>query len=84
MIAQIIILILAIPLGFIVAYLSRDELVQGRAWFRALFIASIMIGLLMYILGFSYISWTCAFIAIVVFISIAKSKDPRWTRLKFR
>lgn len=77
MITEIILLLFAIPVGFLIAWLAKDELVQGRKWFRLLVIASISLALLFWVFGFDYISLTLIFIAIVSLISHLKGKDNR-------
>lgn len=77
MVFEWIILILAIPAGFLIAWLARDELVLGRRWFRVLVIISVFIGLWFYLIGMFYVSWTAGFIFIVSLISLMKSNDKR-------
>ena len=82
MIFEIIILLLAIPTGFFIAWLARDELVPRKKWFRVLIIVGIfgIIGAWTY--GFSYISWTAGFIFIVSLIALIKSEDKEWVKRK--
>jgi len=80
MIVEIILLVLAIPAGFLIAWMARDELAEGRKWFRAMVIASLTLAILFWILGFVYISLTLIFITIVSFISLIKSRDKIWTK----
>lgn len=81
MIVEILVLIAAIPAGFILAWLARDELVEGREWFRIIIIASVVLAVGAWIFGFGrYISLSLAFIAIVAFISLVKSKDKKWVK----
>ena len=75
MLIEIIILLLAIPTGFLIAALTKDELIQGRKWFKILILASILGVFGFWIYGFPYISWTCGFILIVSLISLIKSED---------
>ncbi|MBS3091039.1 hypothetical protein J4217_01150 [Candidatus Pacearchaeota archaeon] len=72
---NIIFLVLAIPIGYLIAYWCKDELVDGRKWFRILIIVSIIGALGFYLFGFSYISLTFGFILIVSLISLIKSND---------
>jgi hypothetical protein len=80
MIIEIILLVLAIPTGFLIAWMARDELVDGKNWFKMLVVASIVLAGLFWIFGFAHISLTCVFIAIVSFVSIVKSSDKKWTK----
>ena len=77
---NIVILVLAIPIGYLLAYLCSDELVDGRKWFRALIIISIIGSLGTYIFGYSYVSLTFGFIFVVSLISLINSNDKRWTK----
>lgn len=67
---EIIILALAVPAGYLIAWMARDELVSGKEWFRLLVIASIALAALFWFFGISYISLTLVFIAIASFISL--------------
>ena len=80
MIIEIAFLILAVPLGFLLAWAARDELVSGKKWFMAIFVVSVIAGIGFYVYGLSYIGWTFGFIVIVSFISLKKSKDKGWTK----
>jgi ABC-type Fe3+ transport system permease subunit len=80
MIVEIILLVLAIPAGFLIAWMARDELIDGRKWFRAIIIASLALAAFFWIFGLVYISLTLVFIAIVSFVSLIKSQDKIWTK----
>jgi hypothetical protein len=73
MILEILILALAIPAGFLLAWMSRDELVLGRVWFRALIIFSLLAGIWFFLIENKTIALTLAFIFIVTLISYVKS-----------
>jgi len=81
MFLEIIILILAIPAGFLIAWLSRDELVSGRKYFRILMIISILGVIWFWLSGMNYISWTLAFVFVVSLVSLIKSEDKKWTKI---
>ncbi len=78
MILPIVLLILAIPTGYLIAWLARDELKQGRLWFRILIIASLLSGIFFYLYDYNHISLTSFFITIVSVISFVKSSDKKW------
>ena len=80
MLLEIIILLLAIPSGFLIAWLARDELVQGKPWFRILIIISILVGIWFWLTGHTYIAWTAGFVLIVSLIALIKSEDKKWTK----
>lgn len=77
MIIELILLILAVPVGFLIAWMARDELKNGRKWFRAIFITFFALGGLFWIYDFGYIALTCAFIAIVGLISFIKGNKQK-------
>jgi len=80
LIIEIILLILAVPAGLLIAYLARDELIQGQKWFKILVIASLALAGLFWMMNLDYISLTLVFIAIASFVSLVKSKDKKWVR----
>lgn len=80
MMTEIVLLALAIPAGYLLAWMTRDELVYGREWFRALIIISVALSGLSWLFGFRQSSLSLIFIAIISFISFVKSKDKRWTK----
>lgn len=76
-----IILAAAFPAGYLLAYLCRDELQNGRKWFRGIsWAALIVIIILLFFYKSVEIILTLAFIAIVSLISVHKSSDKKWTR----
>ena len=80
MILEIIILSLSIPLGFLVSYMARDELISGRKWFRLIFIISILLGYWFYLIGKNYISLTSFFMSFFTLVSYIKSFDAKLTK----
>lgn len=75
MITEIILLLLAIPTGFILAWLAKEELREGRKWFKTLVIASAALASFFWIFGVRYASLTLVFIAIASLISLIKGKN---------
>ena len=73
MLLNLLLLFLAIPVGFLIAWLSHDELRAGRKWFFALMIFSLIGAVVFLIYGTNYASWTFGFVFIVTGISYAKS-----------
>lgn len=72
------VVILAIPLGFILARVTREELKEGRSTFKALVLASIAIAVLSIFADFSldkriFFLFSASFIGIVSFISLRQS-----------
>jgi hypothetical protein len=80
MIFEVIVLLLAIPTGYLIAYWANDELVSGRKWFKIIFVLCILLGII-----FSFFAdWTVVlslgFILVVSGISLWKSFDKNWTK----
>jgi len=69
---NILVLILGIPIGLLVRFLAKEELKQGKKYFRILIISSILLGILFYLYGIYYMTLTMAFILIVSLISFLK------------
>lgn len=74
------IILLSVPIGYLIAYLCRDELVVGRKWFRAIAIVSILLLIYFAIIDNYAISLTLLFISVVSIISLWKSHDKKLTR----
>lgn len=74
MLIELVVLALGIPVGFLIAWLARDELVQGRKYFRILIISSIIGVIGFWIYGRPVEAWTSGFIGIVAFVSFIKTK----------
>jgi len=82
MFLEVAILILAIPTGFLIAWLAKDELIQGRKWFKAIIILAIITGAWFFLTDQLIVTWTSAFVIIVSYISLHKSHDKKWTKRK--
>lgn len=80
MLAEFLILIMAIPSGYLIAWLARDELISGRIWFKSLIVISLIVGIVFYFYDRIYISWNSAFVLIVSLIGLMRSYDETWTR----
>ena len=76
-ILSVAILILAIPTGYLIAYLTKDELKQGKNWFRLLLILSLIVGLGAYFFGNNLIALTCGFVFIMSLISFIRSNAKK-------
>lgn len=77
MILYLIILLLAIPTGLLIAWLARDELIDGFVYIKSLLWISFA---LMIVFSFYNEAATLAFgfITIVSYISILKKHDKKW------
>lgn len=84
MILSIITLFLAIPAGYLIAWLARDELVDGRRWFKILIFSSIFFGILGFFSGLNSIGFSCLFISIAASVSLKKGFDKKWTKKRFK
>lgn len=82
MLFEIIILILAIPSGFLISWLCREELVSGRKWFKILIVLSVALGIGCGLFGYYAAAWTMGFAAVVSMVSYWKSFDGKWTKKK--
>jgi len=74
MMIEIFLIFLAIPTGFILAWLAKDELRAGREWFWALLFISAFLSSMFLYYDIIYASLTCLFIAIVSLISLIKGR----------
>lgn len=75
MIIQLIVLLLGIPVGLLIAWLARDELIQGRKYLLSLLIL-IFVGVLLFF-GNEPVLLTLGFMSFVTFISYIKSFDSK-------
>ena len=78
MFGDIIILLLAVPVGYLIAWLARDELIEGQKWFYRIMIVCLFVALWSAVTMRMTILLTCLFILIVAHISYLKSKDKNW------
>ncbi|MBM3232737.1 hypothetical protein FJZ18_01055 [Candidatus Pacearchaeota archaeon] len=76
---SIFLLLLSAPIGFIIAWLARDELIIGRKWFIAIILTSIL-STIIFLFFDMVASLSSFFIFIVSLISWIKSFDKRWTK----
>ena len=73
------ILFLAVPLGYLLAYLTRDELVDGRKYFKLIsFLCSLMA--LIFLFFSLTIALTLVFMSIVSSVSLVKSYDKKFIK----
>lgn len=75
----ILVLLLAFPSGYLLAYLCRDELVAGRKWFKLLALSSTILAIIFVFFNFT-ISLNLIFISIVSLISLGKSYDKKFVK----
>jgi hypothetical protein len=82
MMFEVILLLLAIPIGLLISWMASDELVIGRKWFNGLVVLGVVLAIGGWLFGFGAIGWSGGFIAIVSFVSYWKSFDIDWTKKK--
>ena len=80
----LLLLALSLPVGFLIAYLARDELIMGRIWFKRIMALGICALLVLFFLKEFAGALTCAFIIVVAYISYRKSFDATWTKKAFK
>lgn len=80
MIYVVTLLLLAIPVGLLVAWLTRDELIAGRTWFQRIVSGSFVLALTAFASGWKAEASTLLFLSIIAFISYVKSFDSIWTK----
>lgn len=80
LILSFLLLLCAVPIGFWIAWLARDELIIGRRWFVLLGILGVLLIITTSILGQYSAAWTGAFISLLAGISYWKSFDKKWVK----
>jgi len=79
-ILSVVILLLSIPIGFLIAHLTREELRQGRKWFLMIILICLIGLIITLFMSIYYLTLTFAFIIILTWISYWKSFDKKWVR----
>ncbi len=72
-----ILLLLGIPIGDILAKVTKEELEQGKKWFKLLIIASLILSVIFLILKKDDLFFTMLFIAIVTSRSLNIRKENK-------
>ncbi len=67
------ILLTAVPAGFLLAYMTKDELKQGKKWFGAITCLSIIGSIVFLFLKNETVALTFVYMAIVASISLRKA-----------
>jgi len=81
-ISLILILATSIPVGLLLAYLCRDELVPGRKWFKILSIVSLFLALILLLFYRKpEIILTLVYICITSLISLYLSYNKKFVKL---
>ncbi len=77
-----VVLLTSIPVGFLIAWMSRDELKAGRKWFFALTTISFLLAIIFYFFKNITLALTMIYIFVVSLISYIKSFSASWTRIR--
>lgn len=67
-------LILAVPVGLLIAWLAKEELRVGRKWFWAICGISAVLTVLFLVLKIDYLVWTFLFVLVCTGMSLVKFK----------
>ncbi len=76
MILDFVLLVMAIPVGFLIAWLARDEIIPGRKYLLALIV--LCFSSMIIFLRNEFFVLTLGFMSIVGWISYLKSFDKKW------
>ncbi|MSS74601.1 hypothetical protein EXS73_00070 [Candidatus Pacearchaeota archaeon] len=79
MILDFVVVLIAIPVGYLLAWLAREELVPGRVWFQRLAVISLVLGMGLWAYGMPTGLILGLFLAILAFIAYCQSFNRRLT-----
>ncbi len=82
-IIYIIVLLAAFLVGYLLAWLAREELVPGRKWFILLAVSSLIGAVVVSLIDFSFkfpSVLTLFFLIIISLMAVWKSYDQKWTK----
>jgi len=74
--------VLSIIAGFIISYMTRDELVDGRKWFSWITIICLLTSIWSYLTKDFVVLYSMMFLTIVSLISYIKSFNDRFVKKK--
>lgn len=77
---NVLLLLLAIPVGYLIAWLCKDELVAYRRYFRILIIVGIIGGIGFWLYGLITESLTMWFVAIISLVSFVLSGKKKFVK----
>ena len=80
MIWEIILLVVAVPVGYLLAWLCKEELVEGRKWFRVLFVVFVILSVWFFLIGQKVMALTSVFIVIVAIVNYVLSSDKKFVK----
>ncbi len=79
MMLDLLVILSAIPLGYLLAWLAREELIPGRVWFQRLVVISLALGGGLWAYGVRAGLALGMFLAILAFIAYCQSFNRRLT-----
>ena len=71
------VLILGIPIGELLAWMAREELKEGKPWFKGIILVSLILAIVGLILGNDFLIFGFLFIAIVTSRSLKLKKRKK-------
>jgi formate-dependent nitrite reductase membrane component NrfD len=74
MLLSILVLLTAVPVGLLIAWLAKEELKPGKKWFRIIVLGSVLGLIAGFCLRQYILAWTFAYMAILAGISLIKAK----------
>ena len=80
MIFEVLILLAGIPVGYLISWLAKDELKEGKKYFRVLVIGSVIGAIGFWIYGFGAVAWSFGFILVISTVGLVKSGDRKVVR----
>ena len=80
MIIELLLIVAAVPLGLLIAWLVKDELVAGKIYFKAIVILSALLAFAAYYYNKIPESLSLVFVFIVELVALVKSGDKSWIR----
>lgn len=79
---NILFILFAFPLGAVLAWVCRDELVSGRKWIARISVISLIAFVVLLSVHRKAEALSSLFVTLLAIISLYKSYDMRWTRKK--
>lgn len=78
-IVSLVLVALAIPVAYLIAWMASDELIVGRRWFSTLVWVFALVAVISTFYGNYVFMFSSVFVVILAFVSQIKSHDRRWT-----
>ena len=78
----LIVVLLSLPIGLLVAWMTRDELKDGRKYFKIIIAVSFLLIIFSYSMTQFILLFIFIFILLFTLVSLVKSYDKKWTKRK--